>query len=154
MKLRGSKLTIFLKDIWHIENTDDYKIHFGRNNKSIEPIYGEEPLDAWVRHDSNWQKWQEYYPGRNDFNQKYIFSLMKFHRERDTWLFGGVFEVLKRRFEGDNKSYEVNLTKIRKNFIGRLKIKSSYRSRPTRLLMKPHYGLFKVKEILPKRYTG
>ena len=145
---------ILLKDIWHIANTDDYKIHFGRDNTSIEGDDGEEPLDAWVKESSNWVKWQETCKRRNDFNQKYIFSLMRFYHEEDTWLFGGVFEVLKRHLEGDEKRYEVELTGIGKEFIGRLKIDYFYRKRIARTLMEKHYIKFKVKEILPEPYTG
>jgi len=76
-------MTIYLKDIWLISNPTDYKVHFARWNGV------EQPLEAWTRNREEWQGWQEYRPGRNDFNRKFIFSLMQFYHEVDSWLFGG-----------------------------------------------------------------
>ena len=134
---------ILLRDIWPIENRTDYKIHFGRWNKS------EQPLDAWVNGD--WQYWQEYYPGRNDFNRKFIFSLMDFYHEEDTWLFGGVFEVTARHL---GERYEVALAEIGTSFIGRLKLHCPYRGRTTRVNLENHFDTFRVSEILREPYTG
>ena len=50
-----------------------------------------EPSDEWVRDRLAWQGWQEYYPNRNDFNRTFMFSLMKFYHETDTWLFERYF---------------------------------------------------------------
>lgn len=137
-------MPILLKDIWPIENQEDYKIHFARYNKVSQP------LEVWVRSKKEWQGWQEYRLERNDFNQPYIFSLMRFYHETDIWLFGGVFRVLKRHPD----QYEVELSDIGKDFIGRLKIRSSYRSRGTRVRMLPHYDKFEVQEILREPYSG
>ena len=70
-------MTISLRDIWLIENIDDYKVHFGRWNGD------EHPLDVWVRDASDWQGWQEYRGSRNDFTRQYIFSLIQFYHEPD-----------------------------------------------------------------------
>ena len=134
---------ILLRDIWPIGNLTDYKIHFGRWNQ------WEQPLDAWVNGD--WQSWQEYYPGRNDFNRKFIFSLMDFYHERDSWLFGGVFEVTARHL---GERYEVAPTSIGAAFIGRLKLHCPYRGRTTRVNLEKHFDTFRVSEILRERYTG
>lgn len=144
-------MTILLKDIWPINNTNDFKIHFARIDN-----YGSEPLEVWVGGKSDkteWLGWQEYASGRNDFNQQYIFSLMKFYHETDTWLFGGIFEVLERKNDGKD-GYKVKLTQIGREFIGRLKITSPYKSRTTRTLMEPNYSEFEIKEILPEPYSG
>ena len=151
-----------LKDIWPIENMTDYKIHFARNNKVLEPKDGGEALDVWLRSKGKnkleWQSWQEYRPNNNAFNRRYIFALMRFHPEpkKDTWLFGGIFEVLKRGEQKYAHSYKVKLTTniIDKDFIGRLKIKSPYVARQARTRMERYYDGFEVKEILLKPYTG
>ncbi len=138
---------ILLKDIWPIENVSDYKVHFGHWNGN------EQPLDAWVRAPSNWVEWQEHRPGRNDFNRPYIFSLMEFYHEKDTWLFGGVFRVLS-RYED---RYKVTLTELGKSFIGRLKLLSSYRERQRRVNFENHYDgkhTLQVLEILREPYSG
>ncbi len=141
-------MAILLKDIWSIDNLTDYKIHFARDNKVVQP------LDVWIRDRQEWQGWQEYYPGRNDFNKRFIFSLMQFYHETDTWLFGGVFEVLGRPDDRPNGRYEVQLTDQGQEYIGRLKIRSSYRGRSTRKKMESHYNEFRVQEILRELYTA
>ena len=138
------KRQLLLKDIWPFKNVKDYKVHFGRWN-------GEHhPLDLWVGDQSEWQGWQEYWPGRDEFNRPYIFSLMDFHRESDAWLFGGIFRVSARHEE----SYEVELMEIGKSFIGRLKLGSSYRGRSPRVNFENHYDTFEVLEVLREPYSG
>ena len=143
-----------VKNLLSIKNTADYKIHFARNNKRREPIDGGEPLDIWTgdeeKNKLEWQDWQEYRPNNNAFNRRYIFSLMRFYHEdkKDTWLFGGVFEVLKRHED----RYEVKLTDIDEEFVRCLKIKSPYTARQARTRMERYYDGFEVKEILPEKY--
>ncbi len=137
-------MTISLSDIWPILKPGNYKVHFARWNQTIQP------LDAWVRDKAGWQQWQEYRSGRDDFNRPLIFSLMQFYHQPDTWLFGGVFEVLERRDDG----YKVRLTSEGEGFIGRMKIGSPYRERSTRVKLEQHYSSFVVQEILREPYSG
>lgn len=138
-------MSIKLKDIWRIENDGDYKVHFGRaNNEKIEP------LDEWLETPDNWVYWQETRPKKNEFNRDFIFSLMRFYPEEHVWLFGGIFRVLARHED----RYEVELTDQGESFIGRLKIHSSYRDRPTRVNFENHYDKFEVSEILREPYKG
>ena len=137
-------MQIMLRDIWNIENTDDYKLHFARWNGR------HQPLEVWARSTEEWQGWQEYRPGRNDFNRPLIFALMQFYHEWDSWLFGGVFRVLARH----DDHYDVELTEIGESFIGRLKLGSPYRERTTRVKMESHFNVFEVLEILREPYAG
>ena len=137
-------MTIMLRDIWNIENIGDYKIHFARSNGN------HQPLEVWARSSEEWQGWQEYRPGRNDFNRPLIFALMQFYHESDSWLFGGVYRVLARH----DDRYDVELTELGENFVGRLKLGSPYRNRTTRVRMESHYDSFRVREILREPYTG
>jgi hypothetical protein len=57
-------MTIALTDIWTIESPTLYKVHFARWNGS------DQPLEVFVRDRLDWRGWQEYYPGRNDFNRR------------------------------------------------------------------------------------
>jgi len=145
---------ILLNNIFPVENVGDYKIHFGKWNGD------EEPLDAWIREESNWSGWQIYTKNRDDFNRQYIFSLMRFYHEIDIWLFGGIFEVKqenKKWIEDDDwKGYEndVELTDQCAEYIGRLKIYSPYRGRTVRLNFENYYGELEVHEILPEKYSG
>jgi hypothetical protein len=137
-------MTIKLSDVWVIPNLENYKLHFARWNTI------ENPLDVWARDRREWQGWNEYKPARNEFNRKYIFSLIQFYHETDTWLFGGIFEVLQRH----EKRYEIVLTGQGRGHVGRLKVVSSYRERATRVNFENHFPELVVKEILPQPYSG
>ena len=75
---------------------------------------------------------------------------MKFYHEPETWLFGGIFEVVKRHED----RYEVESCNFGENFVGRLKIRHGYKNKQPRTLMEPYYREFEVKEILSEPYTG
>ena len=135
---------ILLKSIWPISDVADFKLHFARWNKAIEP------LEVWLRDDAEWKRWQEFRGARNDFNRPYIFALMRFYHEADTWLFGGIYRVLSRQED----RYEVELTDRGKEFRGRLKLRSSYRQRSTRVSFENHYPGLEVQEILREPYSG
>ena len=137
-------MKIALNNIWAIDDLRSYKVHFARWNGTYNP------LDVFVRDRQEWQSWQEYYPGRNDFNRRYIFSLAQFYHEPDIWLFGGVYEVIARHQD----CYEVALTSAGQGLIGRLKLRSPYRERTTRANFENHYQAFEVQEILREPYTG
>lgn len=137
-------MPIKLRDIWTIENTEDYKVHFARYDGDAEP------LEVWARSPEDWRGWQEYWPGRNDFNRPRIFALMQFYHETDAWLFGGIYRVLERLPD----SYRVELTAELAEFIGRLKLGTLYRGRTTRPRLEQHYDNFEILEILREPYTG
>lgn len=137
-------MTIYLKDIWPIEDVSEYKVHFARYNQQAQP------LEVFVRDKAEWQSWHEYRPARNDFNRPLIFTLAQFYHETDIWLFGGVYRVLERH---ENR-YEVALTDQGSGMIGRLKLRSPYRGRTTRANFENHYEGFEVQEILREPYTG
>lgn len=137
-------MPIMLRNIWPIDNLQDYKIHFARWNQHSEP------LEVFARDRREWQGWQEYRPGRDDFNRPLIFSLIQFYHEQDTWLFGGVYRVLERHTD----RYVVELTDNGANMIGRLKLLYPYRNRTTRVVLEGHYNGFEVQEILREPYSG
>src|SRR6266540_4137700 len=137
-------MTIRLCEIWPISAPETYKLHFARWD-------GEnQPLEVWVRDRQEWQGWQEYRPGRDEFNRPFIFSLIQFYHEPDIWLFGGVFHVLQRHAD----RYEVELTEEGAGFLGRLKLRSSYRERATRVNFENHYANLEVQEIIRETYSG
>jgi hypothetical protein len=137
-------MKIMLKDILPIPNLNEYKVHFAKWNQM------NQPLDVFTKDRREWQGWQEYWPGRDEFNRPLIFSLANFYHEPATWLFGGVFRVLARHKD----RYEVELTELAAGFIGRLKLHSPYNSRAVRVNMESQYDDFEVTEILPEPYTG
>ena len=66
-------MPIALHDVWGMDNPEDYKVHFARNNGDVEP------LKVWARSADEWRGWQEYRPKRNEFNRERIFALMQFY---------------------------------------------------------------------------
>lgn len=137
-------MSILLSDISAIENPSAYKVHFARWNGK------DQPLEVFVRDRAEWQGWQEYYPGRNDFNRPHIYALTQFYHEPDIWLFGGIYDVVARHAD----RYEVSLSNVGAGFIGRLKLRSTYRERTTRANFENHYPTFEVQEILREPYSG
>lgn len=141
---------ILLKDIWPIDDVQAYKGHFAsRNKKNVQP------LDEWVRNPTAWEDWQRHFPGRNDFNRTYIFSLMDFYPEEDIWLFGGVFCVIGlHEIDPHKKKYKVELTEEGEQFIGRLKLRRHLDARQRRVKLEEHYDNLEVSEILAEPYSG
>lgn len=137
-------MTILLQDLWQIGRPSDFKVHFARWNKIVQP------LEVFVRDRAEWQSWHEYRPTRNEFNRPFIFSLMQFYREEDSWLFGGIYKILERHSD----RYEVRLVESGQNLIGRLKLQSPYRGRGTRGNFEKHYTNFEVLEIFREPYSG
>ena len=72
---------------------------------------------------------------------------MRIYDEPDTWLFGGVFEIVGR----DPDSYRVELIGCRRRFIGRLKLRLGH-SRPIRARLATYWDRLEVSEILPVPY--
>jgi len=140
--------TIYLSDIFtKLHPLNEYKMHFAKPD----PV---EPLDAYMRDFSEWEAWNRWSNGRDDFNRKYIFSLISFYPERDTWLFGGIWEVLSRDFvNGGEYPYTIKLCDEYRQFIGRLKIKYSHRERQVRNRMESYFPQLVLKEILEEPYS-
>jgi hypothetical protein len=137
-------MAIMLRDVLAIEDLNDYKVHFAKWNQK------NQPLDVFTKDRREWQQWQEYWPGRDEFNRPLIFSLASFYHEPATWLFGGIFRVVARHPD----RYDVELTDVAAGFIGRLKLRSPYNSRAVRVNMEGQYEDFEVAEILREPYTG
>jgi len=122
----------------------DYKIHLASWNGT------NHPLDIFVSDKKAWQRWNEYRGQRNDFNRKYIFSLIQFYPERDTWLFGGLFRVKKRYSD----RYEVELYRKYLPLIGRLKVHYKRSGRAKSVLPENQFKHMIVAELLRAPYTG
>ena len=110
-------MNIKLTDILNFEYPKDYKVHLANWSGK------HQPLDVFVSDKEQWKRWNSWRGERDEFNRKYIFSLIEFYHEPSIWLFGGIFEVLSRSTEKNAHSYEVELTDQFAPMIGRLKIK-------------------------------
>lgn len=135
---------LFLADILPIEKPSDYKAHFARWNNVVEP------LEVFARDKNEWRGWNEYRPLRNDFNRAHIFSLIYDYRSQNSWLFGGIWDVIERHQD----RYEIDLSSVGSALIGRLKIEYAYLQRATRVNFENHYSSMVVREILSEPFSG
>lgn len=137
-------MTIKLNELIHIAAPSRYKLHLACWN------HEDEPLDVFVRDREEWKGWNSW-KGTNDrFSREYIFALIDFYHESDTWLFGGIFKVLSR----SSDRYEVELDPQAQELIGRLKITLKRTSRTQAVYLENHYAQMVVSEILKNPYTG
>ena len=138
-------MDIKLSKILPIDNPKDYKIHLACWNGV------DQPLDVFVRDREIWKKWNSYVGTRDHFNRLFTFSLIDFYPEKNIWLFGGVYQVLKR----GKKHHTIKIVKDDSyNLIGRLKI---YLKRPGRVKavnLENHYNNMVVSEILREPFSG
>jgi len=145
-------MDIPLSQIIAIDNLQDYKIHFAVWNGT------DDPLDVFVRDWEEWVGWNSWKGGwssskggRNDFNRTYVFSLIRFYPQPQKWLFGGIFEVLKRNTD----SYVVELLDQGKEFIGRLLVQHPGPGVQGRAFkMENYFTDLNVSQILEHRYEG
>lgn len=141
-------MSIELEELLQIDDPKSFKVHLANwNGKS-------QPLDVFVRDKSEWKMWNSWRYQRDDYNRKYIFSMIDFYHEKNIWLFGGVFEVLSRKNINNAHSYEVELTDLFKEFIGRLKIKFNRPGRAQIITFENYISNMMVSEILKEPYNG
>jgi len=138
-------MDIAVSKVIPIQSFSDYKIHFAVWN-------GEnQPLDVFVRSSQEWKSWNEWRGTRNDFNCRYIFSLIRYYHRPEMWLFGGIFEVISRHAD----SYTVELCDNYKEYIGRLLIHYAGPGvRGRAFHMRNHFEQLIVAQIFEEAYSG
>lgn len=141
-------MNIKLSDLIPIDNIQDYKMHLACWNRE------NHPLDVFVRSKEEWEGWNTWRSQRDDFNRDYIFSLIDFYPEPETWLFGGIYKVLSRGTKNYSHSYTVELDITAQQFIGRLKVRFKRPARAKSVCMESYYDQITVSEILKDCYTG
>lgn len=77
------------------------KVHFAVFNGTTYPI------DVLTDEPDEWQGWNSWRSGRDEFNRQFIFSVAQDRHDVTRWLFGGVWEVTGRRPEQQARSYDV-----------------------------------------------
>jgi hypothetical protein len=113
------------------------------------------PIDVMARDWNEWVGWSRYRGKQNVFNRDFIFTVAKLRNASDQWLFGGVFEVVKRRPTQGDGSYDI---KQRDDFMGpytrRLVVHFDPPGRAMRLNMENHLDQISVVSILEEPYVG
>lgn len=128
----------------------DYKLHLASWNQK------EEPLDLCLR--DGWERfsWNRWNKEKNDFNRKYVLTLINHYTKKDKWLFGGVFRVISRDNRKHADGYKIRLQNFHEELIGRLVI--DFKRRQGMLgrafCLETFFNEFSVSEILKESYTG
>lgn len=113
------------------------------------------PLDVFARSWDEWVHWNRWRGAQDVFNRRLILSLMDEYREKDIWVFGGLFEVVGRRPTPHSAAYDVELLDHPiQGWVGRLKLRFAPRGRNMRLNLESVIGGIHVAEVLPRPYSG
>lgn len=121
---------IKLSSVIKLKDPSQYKGHFAKFNQY------DEPLDDFVNDPGDWEHWNTYKDKKKDhFNRSFIYSVMKFYHEEDTWLFGGIFKVLSR----NGPRYKIELQDEASEYIGRLKFRFKLPGRTVRINLEKYY---------------
>lgn len=139
---------IKLNDLIRIEDPRQYKFHAARWNKK------EQPLEVFVRSREEWFGWNEWRNTKDEFNRRYIFSLIDFYHTNNIWLFGGIFEVVDRGTEIKSYSYHIEEIQDYSPYVGRLKVCLEKLSRGRAFRLENYLGRMVVSEILQQPYSG
>lgn len=140
--------SIKANDIFKIEDSSIYKLHAARSNGV------DDPLDVFVRSKSEWRQWNTWRNVKNEFNRKFIFSLIDYYHETNSWLFGGIFEVKARGARTNSHSYEIEEVERFLPYVGRLKIGLERPARGRAFLLERHLEKMDILEILHLPYSG
>ena len=141
-------MDIKVDSLFGIENLKDYKMHFAVYDEKDK----EHPLDVFVKNRDDWQNWNNCRGNKDDFNRKYIFSLIRFYPQPNKWLFGGIFEVKTRQKGAD---YTTELLDKGREYIGRLLVHHPGPGVPGRAFTtERYYADLIVSQIFDKPYSG
>lgn len=141
-------IEIPITQIIKIDEPRKFKLHAARWNGE------DQPLDVYVRNKDEWFDWNTWYGKRDEFSRQFIFSLIDFYPETDMWLFGGIYEVMKRNNIPNSNSYEIKELTEYSVYIGRLKVKLEKPSRGRAFYLEDYINKMKVAEILRQPYSG
>ena len=137
---------IKLSEIIHLENLEDYKIHFSMKN--LEKT--EKALDVFARDEEEYKSWNAYKGDIDIWSRKYIFTLIEYYHEKNKWLFGGIFEVIGRHKD----CYEIKLKEKYKNLIGRLIFDFHHGFQNRHVNLENFINEISISQILKEKYNG
>lgn len=126
------------------EPPETFKLHLACWNQK------DHPLDVFVRDPLAWDSWNAWRGNRDDFSRPHILSFMEFYHEPDTWLFGGIYDVLAR----EAPQYKIRRQPATESLIGRLKLRLKRPGRSKAFLLERYVGNIEVSELLRERYSG
>ncbi len=131
-----------------IPNPREYKVHLASWNGE------DQPLDVFVRDRGEWDSWNTWRSGKDEFNRTYILALIDFYPEPGVWLFGGIYQVLSRTQTNQSHSYRVEGLHDHDELVGRLKIRFTRPSRIRSVRLEKYFQHMTISELLKEPYTG
>ena len=141
-------MPIPLSTLLTIKTPDEYKVHLACWNNE------HQPLDVFVRDRDEWDGWNSWRSSKDEFNRKFILSLVHFYLETDIWLFGGIYRVLDRSPINFSRSYKVESVLGYNELVGRLKIHLPRPGRARSVKLENYYDQMSVSEQLMSSYPG
>ncbi len=141
-------MNIKFNEILILNECEKYKVHLASWNGI------DYPLDVFSRNKAEWEDWNKWRDSRDDYNRDFVFSLIEFHHESDTWLFGGIYKILGSSNENRSLSYDIELTDTFKSLIGRLKLSFKRPGRARVIKLESYIDSFEIKEILSEEFNG
>ena len=143
-----------ITNLINIDEPENFKFHAARGYWDDGAKIWVEPLDVFVRDKNEWINWNKWRGAKDEFSRKYIFSLIDFYHESNMWLFGGIYEVLKRNNIPFSHSYEIRELDEFSVYVGRLKVKLERPSRGRAFYLENYIDNMEVSEILKQPYSG
>jgi hypothetical protein len=126
-----------------------FKLHCAVYNGEVFPI------DALANDRDQWQRWNSWRNVNDDFNRRFIFSLAQDRQDPTLWLFGGIWEVVGRRPEPRQHSYDVVLRNdLMGAFIKRLYIRLPLAGRNRRRNLEACLNDMTVSMIAEEPFDG
>ncbi|MGJ4789533.1 GIY-YIG nuclease family protein [Leptospira koniambonensis] len=141
-------MNISFNELFPFNDSNSYKVHLASWNGT------DHPLDVFARSESEWEDWNKWRDSRDDYNRDFVFSLIEYYVESDTWLFGGIYKIIGSTNVNRSLSYDIQLTDKLKNFIGRLKITFKRPGRARVIKLETYIDSFEIKEILREKFDG
>lgn len=138
-----------LDRVFDIDRPNEYKVHLASRND-----LGIDPLDVFIRDRAEWQDWNRWRSSKDDFNRRYILSLIDYYPDPGHWLFGGIFEVLGSTGEARTHSYDIRLDDRNADLIGRLLVRFTRPGRVKSLKLENHLAGMGISELLREPYAG
>lgn len=149
MDIESGVLPIPLRGLLGDLNPAECKLHCAVWNGK------EHPIDVLARSWEEWVQWSRWRGARDDFNRRYIFAMAREKKTTDSWLFGGVFEVLGRKPIAHTHSYDLELRDdIMAPYIKRLVVRFPLPARITRLNLETYLEQMSVGSVLEQPYAG
>ncbi|SDS98454.1 GIY-YIG nuclease family protein [Microterricola viridarii] len=113
------------------------------------------PIDVLANDPDEWRRWNSWRNVNDDFNRQFIFSLAQDRSDPTLWLFGGIWEVVGRRPEPRQHSYDVVLRKdLMGPFIKRLYVRLALAGRNRRRNMEACLSDMTVSMIAEEPFDG